>query len=245
MDSVWHGKTQFIGILQAILLDMTIPTNMPASATLSTNPVISPTYTPTKALTGPITRSRAKKIQQKVHKLLYKFQLNTNENFMLPKSCMLMLLRYTKNTLRTTQKEESRLSPPIMTEPSKINSHIFWFSKAMRAHKHLLKIYWSRVSQARLNWIFKYGAQPILLLTGQKVNSLLDYQVFVLNCIILWSFIIHAIHGSKVYQVSFSTHLASRHLEIPRWSYYQNSKDCVEVKQPPELRRSPRRGPSH
>ena len=65
--------------------------------TTLTNTPISLTYTPTKALTGPITRSRAKKIQQnKVHKLLYKFQLNTNENFMLPKSCMLMLLKYTK-----------------------------------------------------------------------------------------------------------------------------------------------------
>ena len=46
--------------------------------------------------TGPITRSRAKKIQQEVHALLYEFQLNTNENFMLPKSCMLILLRFTK-----------------------------------------------------------------------------------------------------------------------------------------------------
>jgi hypothetical protein len=45
---------------------------------------------------GPITRSRAKKLQQEVHALLYEFQLNTNKNFMLPKSCMLILLRFTK-----------------------------------------------------------------------------------------------------------------------------------------------------
>jgi len=44
--------------------------------------------------TGPITRSRAKKIQQEVHALLYEFQFHTNDNFMLPKSCMLILLRY-------------------------------------------------------------------------------------------------------------------------------------------------------
>jgi hypothetical protein len=57
---------------------------IPASSALPTIP------------TGPITRSRAKKIQQEVHALLYEFQSNTNENFMLPKSCMLILLRFTK-----------------------------------------------------------------------------------------------------------------------------------------------------
>jgi hypothetical protein len=55
-------------------------------------PTASPTTFPIS--TGPITRSRAKKIQQEVHALLYEFQLNTNDNFMLPKSCMLILLRY-------------------------------------------------------------------------------------------------------------------------------------------------------
>jgi hypothetical protein len=44
--------------------------------------------------TRPITRGRAKKIEQEVHALLYEFQLNTNDNFMLPKSCKLILLRY-------------------------------------------------------------------------------------------------------------------------------------------------------
>jgi mevalonate pyrophosphate decarboxylase len=55
-----------------------------------------PTASPTTFLisTGPITRSRAKTIQQEVHALLYEFQLNSNDNFMLPKSCMLILLRY-------------------------------------------------------------------------------------------------------------------------------------------------------
>jgi hypothetical protein len=55
-------------------------------------PTASPTTFPIS--TGPITRSRAKKIQQEVHALLYEFQLNSNDNFMLPKSCMLTLLRY-------------------------------------------------------------------------------------------------------------------------------------------------------
>jgi hypothetical protein len=85
------------------------------------------------------------------------------------------------------------------------------------------------------------------VLTGQKVNSLLDDQVFVLNCIILRSFIKHAIHGEKAYQVSFPTHLAPRHLEIPRRRYYQNTEDCAEVKQPREIQHctSPEEAPSH
>jgi hypothetical protein len=58
-----------------------------------------PTASPTTFLisTRPITCSRAKKIQQEVHALLYEFQLNSNDNFMLPKSCMLILLRYVED----------------------------------------------------------------------------------------------------------------------------------------------------
>jgi hypothetical protein len=56
-------------------------------------PTASPTTFPIS--TRPITRSQAKKIQQEVHVLLYEFELlNSNDNFMLPKSCMLILLRY-------------------------------------------------------------------------------------------------------------------------------------------------------
>jgi hypothetical protein len=55
-----------------------------------------PTSSPTTFLisTRPITRSRAKKIQQEVQTLLYEFQLNSKDIFMLPKSCLLILLRY-------------------------------------------------------------------------------------------------------------------------------------------------------
>jgi hypothetical protein len=83
--------------------------------------------------------------------------------------------------------------------------------------------------------------------TDQKVNNQLDDQVFVLNCIILRSFIKHAIHGEKDYQVSFPTHPAPRHLKIPRRSYCQNTEGCAEVKQPHgnQLCRSPEEAPSH
>jgi hypothetical protein len=110
--------------------DMTTPlsnTLQPPSHTTSTQ--VQPTSSPTQAFDGPITRSRAKKLQQEVHALLYEFQLNTNENFMLPKSCMLILLRFTKeegqNISRTSQQEELCPSQSSATEPSRRNSHIF------------------------------------------------------------------------------------------------------------------------
>jgi hypothetical protein len=84
-------------------------------------------------------------------------------------------------------------------------------------------------------------------MTGQKVNSLFDDQVFVLNCIILQSFIKHAIHGEKAYQVSFPTHPAPHHLEISRKIYCQNTEGCAEVKQPHRIQlfRSPEEARSH
>jgi hypothetical protein len=70
--------------------DMTTPAST-TSTSSTTTPVTSPTLSP--APNGPITRSRAKMLQQEVHALLYEFQLNSNDNFMLPKSCILILLR--------------------------------------------------------------------------------------------------------------------------------------------------------
>jgi hypothetical protein len=61
--------------------DMTTPlSNMlqPPSHTTSTQ--VQPTSSPTQVFDVPITRSRAKKLQQEVHTLLYEFHLNTNEN---------------------------------------------------------------------------------------------------------------------------------------------------------------------
>jgi hypothetical protein len=110
--------------------DMTTPlsnTLQPPSHTTSTQ--VQPTSSPTQVFDGPITRSRAKKLQQEVHALLYEFQLNTNENFMLPKSCMLILFSFTKeewqNISRANQQEELCPSQSSATEPSRRNSHIF------------------------------------------------------------------------------------------------------------------------
>jgi diphthamide biosynthesis methyltransferase len=111
------------------LSDTTTPlsnTLQPSSHTTSTQ--VQPTSSPTQVFDGPITRSRDKKLQQEVHTLLYEFQLNTNENFMLPKSCMLILLRFTKeegqNILWTNQQEELCSSQSSVIEPYRRNSHI-------------------------------------------------------------------------------------------------------------------------
>jgi hypothetical protein len=109
--------------------DMTMPlsnTLQPPSHTTSSQ--VQPTSSPTPVFDGPITRSRSKKLQQEVHALLYEFQLNTNENFMIPKSCMLILLRFTKeegkNISRVNQQEELCPSHSSAIEPSRRNSHI-------------------------------------------------------------------------------------------------------------------------
>jgi hypothetical protein len=91
--------------------DMTMPlSNTLQPPRLTTSTQVQPTSSPIQAFDGPITRSRAKKLHQEVHALLYEFQLNTNEKFMLPKSCMLILLMFTKeegqNISRTSQQEE-------------------------------------------------------------------------------------------------------------------------------------------
>jgi len=43
---------------------------------------------------GQLTRSHAKKLQQEVHTLLCDIHFNINENYILPKCCTLIILRY-------------------------------------------------------------------------------------------------------------------------------------------------------
>ena len=114
----------------------TSATSPTTSLTSATSPTTSPADTPFQVPTGPITRSRAQKIQQEVHALLCEFQLNIDGNFELPKSCMLLLLRFSekedKDTSRMDQRKELCSSQPSMTEPSRRNSHIFCLPKAMK-----------------------------------------------------------------------------------------------------------------
>jgi hypothetical protein len=101
----------------AIIGRGTLDVTIPASSTLP------------NIRTRPITRSRAKQIQTRVDALLYEFKLNTNDNFMLPKSCMLLFLRFTKeegqNISRVNKREELCSSQSSVTKASRRNSHIF------------------------------------------------------------------------------------------------------------------------
>ena len=76
---------------------------------------------------GPITRSRAKKLQQEVNALLCEIHFNINENYILPKSCTLLLLRFTKEDDKNTEGEDYRegphSNPTSAVEQSKRISH--------------------------------------------------------------------------------------------------------------------------
>jgi hypothetical protein len=60
---------------------------------------------------GPITCSRAKKLQQELNALLCEIHFNINENYILPKSCTLLLLRFTKEDNKNTEGEDYREGP--------------------------------------------------------------------------------------------------------------------------------------
>ena len=65
----------------------------------SVTPQVTPSKamdTDTQAYEGPVTRSRAKLLQQEVHTFLSRLHLDIDENYILPKSCTLMLLRFTQ-----------------------------------------------------------------------------------------------------------------------------------------------------
>jgi hypothetical protein len=82
--------------------------------------------------------------------LLSENHFNVNENYIMPKSCTLLLLRCTteddKKTLRVNQRGGSRLSLSRVIEPSERISHNFFLAKAMKAHEDLLERLSSLVS---------------------------------------------------------------------------------------------------
>jgi hypothetical protein len=76
---------------------------------------------------------------------------------------------------------------------------------------------------------FQLGSQVVLVHTGQKINSQSNVQVPVQKYIILQYFVMHTMHGVKVYQIIFPTHLVPHHLDIPISSYDQNIEDHSEA----------------
>jgi len=117
--------------------------------TMSTAPS---TSTPAQVFDGPITRSRAKKLQQEVNALLSEIHFNNDENYILPKSCMLLLLRFTKEDDKNTEVEDYREGPHLNStspaEQSERISHNFLFPKAMKVNKDILEILSSLLSNS-------------------------------------------------------------------------------------------------
>jgi len=86
---------------------MTMPPSKMSQAPSQATPTqVSPTPTPTQVIDGPITRSRAKKLQQEVHALLCEIHFNINENYILPKCCNLIVLRYIEEENDESDPEE-------------------------------------------------------------------------------------------------------------------------------------------
>jgi len=106
--------------------DMTTSSTNMLQPTIQVTPTqVSPTSTLAQAFGGSIICSRAKKLQQEVNALLYEVQFNINENYILPKSCTLLLLRFTKeygkNTQGdTTEKNHTRTRPVLQNSRKEI-----------------------------------------------------------------------------------------------------------------------------
>jgi len=70
-----------------------------------------PTPTPAQIIDGPVTCSRAKKLQE-VHALLCEIHFNINENYILPKCCTLIVLRYIEEEKDESDPEERTSASP-------------------------------------------------------------------------------------------------------------------------------------
>jgi hypothetical protein len=80
--------------------------------------------TPSHMYEGPVTHSRAKKLQQEVHAFLSELNFNIDENVILPKLCILLLLRFTQEgfPLGYTKETEGYMEG-IKTTAYASNSH--------------------------------------------------------------------------------------------------------------------------
>jgi hypothetical protein len=119
----------------------TTPSKMSQAPSQATPTQVSPTPTPAQVIDGPITRSRAKKLQQEVHVLLCEIHFNINENYILPKCCTLIVLRYIEEEKEESDHEErtSASSRRSQKQTSAKNLHTFLLTKAMKVQEHLLE----------------------------------------------------------------------------------------------------------
>ena len=86
---------------------MTMPPSKMSQAPSQATPTkVSPTPTLAQVIDGPITCSRVKKLQQEVQALLCEIHFKINKNYILPKCCTLIILRYIEEEKDESEPEE-------------------------------------------------------------------------------------------------------------------------------------------
>ena len=94
--------------------------------------------------------------------LLCEIHFNINENYILPKCCTLVVLRYIEEEKDKSDPEEwtSASSRRSQKRTSEINLHNFLLTKAMKVHEHLLKSLTSLLSNESSGDQFGYSIFP-------------------------------------------------------------------------------------
>ena len=99
---------------------------------------------------GQLTRSHTNKVQQEVHALLCEIHFNINENYILPKCCTLIILRYIGEQKDESDPEDrlAKRTSRVKNRPVPRNLHNLLLTKAMKAHEDLLESLSSLLSNA-------------------------------------------------------------------------------------------------
>jgi hypothetical protein len=100
--------------------DEGIPTSLPSSVDDIAGHV-DVQHKPDDLGTGPITRARAKLLEQQVNSLLIEYNLFTNENFILPKSLHVCMIRFVAEASRGGEElhEDNHKMVPIISESTR------------------------------------------------------------------------------------------------------------------------------
>ena len=150
---------------------MTMPASkMSQASSQATTTQVLPTPTPAQVIDGPVTRCRAKKLQQEVHALLCEIHFNINENYIIPKCCILIVLRNVEEEKDesepeqwTSAKQTRRVkNGPVEVKngPVQRNPHNFLLTKAMKAHENLMESLSSLLSNESSGDQFGYSILP-------------------------------------------------------------------------------------
>ena len=115
---MWSLRSQH----QSRPLDEGIPTSLPSSVDDIAGRV-DVQHKPDDLRTRPITRACAKLLEQQVNSLLTEYNLFTNENFILPKSLHVCMIRFVAEASMTRGGEElhedNRKMVPIISESTR------------------------------------------------------------------------------------------------------------------------------